>query len=1106
MLKLSRILKGATALSLAMVSVAQAQSDRLMDGFRDPPAEARPQLWWHWMNGNIDSDGAKRDLDWMKRIGIGGVHLFEAGMGTPTIVPERRVYMSEAWRKILRDSVATAASLDLPLGIATSAGWSATGGPWVRPEDAMKKLVWSETLVEGGRALSGRIAPPPSVAGPYQDVALSMVQPGESDGPSFYQDAFVFAMPVHTDTDPVPASIMGSSSAVDDKLLRDNHYGTGLTLSAEDGAAWLRYGFATPQKIRSVKVGLPGPRGFGTAAPPLAFLEASDDGISFRIVAELPPSTSPVRSASFPSVTARWFRLRLAADTKPGFMDRLTFAPGALRPPFPGGPARQYILSEFMLSREARISRAEEKAGFATLPDYDATPTVDAAGISPDTVKNLTGRLRPDGSLDWTPPRGRWRILRMGWSLTGHRNGPAPEEATGLEVDKLSAPRVGAYLDHFLNLYRQTVGTDLIGAKGITSLLSDSIEAGPQNWTEDMPAQFAKRRGYDPTPWLPALTGIIIGDAQRTEAFLWDWRRTIAELYAQAHYGMIARAAHQSGMTYYAEALEDHRPQLGDDMAMRAAADVPMGAMWTLEPGAKPNPTYVADIKGAASVANIYGKAAVGAESLTAFGHPWAYAPADLKSTADLEFALGVNRLLIHTSAHQPFADRAPGLALAPFLGQYFTRNESWAEMADGWTDYLARTSFLLQQGHHVADIAYFYGEESPITALYGDTPVDDAPAGHDYDFVNADALANRLRVVDGGLSTPDGQSYRLLYLGGSSRRLTLSTLRRLERLLQDGATIVGKRPVGSPSLGDDPAQVAALIARLWDGKAAGKGRLFPDGDLQKALEIMSMRPDWAWSGQGALAVLHRTTSQGEIYFLSNRSNAAATGTLELRVTGRTPEIWHADTGRTEPASYDMDDKATRIPLSLGKDDAIFIMLRRPTTIWSTRIAPETPHMVARLDKGWRLAFQPRAGAPIGERSVMLQDWARSADPAVRYFSGVGSYSNRLSLPKDWTPASGRLLLDLGKVADVAEIWINGQRTGVAWKAPYQIDVTRHLKPGRNDVTIRVANLWVNRLIGDAQPGARQQAFTTGPTYAADAPLRPSGLIGPVALIGIKED
>ncbi|QGP81183.1 glycosyl hydrolase [Sphingobium sp. CAP-1] len=1094
-MKKQHILRSSAASILLLSSVAWGQSDPLLDGFRDPPASARPHVWWHWMNGNIESDGAKRDLEWMKRIGIGGVHLFEAGMGVPTIVPQRRIYMSAPWRKALRDSVATAAALDLPLGIATSGGWSATGGPWVRPDDAMKKLVWSETRVAGGGRFTGRLTPPPTVAGPYQDVPLTLIQPAEAAGPALYRDARVIAMPAGPD-DPTPAQLTLSAGKVDGALLADGQYGPATILPAQAGAAWIAYRYDRPQTIRSATVGLPGPRGFGTPAPPMAMLEASDDGLRYRPVADLPASTSPVRSASFAPVTARWFRLTLTADPKPGFMDKLTYAPGALRPPFPTGPAASYALSEFALHAEARVRQAEEKAGFATLPDYYAAATPPAAGIAPVTIIDLTDRMRPDGTLDWTPPPGRWRVLRMGWSLTGHRNGPAPQEATGLEVDKLSAPRVAGYIDHFLSLYRQSVGDDLIGAQGIRSILSDSIESGPQNWTDDLPAQFARRRGYDPTPWLPALTGIVIGDAARTDAFLWDWRKTIADLYAEAHYGVLSDAAHKAGMTYYAEALEDHRPQLGDDLAMRAHADVPMGAMWTLAPGAAPNPSYVADIKGAASVANLYGKAAVGAESLTAFGHPFAYAPADLKATADLEFALGVNRLLIHTSAHQPFADRAPGFALATFLGQYFTRNETWAEMADGWTTYLARTSFLLQQGHHVADIAYFYGEESPITGLYGDAPVGDVPTGHDYDFVNADALASRLRVEDGRLATPDGQSYRLLYLGGSSGKMTLATLRRIEALVQAGAVVVGRRPAGSPSLSDDPAEVAALIDRLWSGRIGT--------DLTRALSTIG--PDWRWEGEGSLALLHRANSESDIYFISNRSGKAVDGMIDLRVSGRRPELWRADDGRVESVSYDMDADRTRIPLHLARDEALFVVLRQPTADRSARIVPPQSETLAQLGGDWRMTFDARPGAPAGERSGPLGDWSRSDDPATRYYSGVASYSRGVTLPKGWKPGRGRLLIDLGTVADVAEVRINGQRAGVAWKAPYRLDITPFVKPGRNALTVRVANLWVNRLIGDAQPGATPVTLTTGPTYAADAPLRPSGLIGPVVLIGVKED
>lgn len=342
-------------------------------------------------------------------------------------------------------------------------------------------------------------------------------------------------------------------------------------------------------------------------------------------------------------------------------------------------------------------------------------------------------------------------------------------------MDKLDPSAVRTYAETYLGLYRDALGSDL-AAKGLNALLSDSIEAGAQNWTPALIDEFRRPRGYDPVPWFPALTGTVVESAERTDRFLWDYRRTISELLTQSHHTVLAAVAREHGLKYYPEALEGHRLQLGDDLAMRAAADVPMGAIWTTPRGQKPRQTFGADLQGAASVAHVHGKPLVAAETIHGIWGPLGFPPSDLK----------------------------PGMSLAPLLGQYFSRNETWGDMAAGWTDYLARSSFLLQQGRPVADIAYFAGEEAPITGLYGETPVD-VPSGRGFDFIDLGTLLEGTSVdADGVMVTKGGARYPLLVLGGSSRFMTFATLHRIRGLVDQGAAVVGSQPVGSPSLGDE--------------------------------------------------------------------------------------------------------------------------------------------------------------------------------------------------------------------------------------------------------------------------------------------------------------
>ncbi len=315
-----------------------------------------------------------------------------------------------------------------------------------------------------------------------------------------------------------------------------------------------------------------------------------------------------------------------------------------------------------------------------------------ADAVSKSEVIDLTSKMRADGTLDWTPPAGHWVVLRFGYSLLGITNHPATAEATGLEVDKLNRSYVKNYMETYLDSYKQTVGADYMGKRGIRYVMNDSWEAGSQNWTDDMIAQFKKRRGYDPLPWMPVLTGQVVESAEASDRFLWDFRKTIGDLIADEHYGQLEATLHEWGMGHYGESHEGGRAFVADGMEVKKFNEVPMSAMWTQTPGVnKEQYGYNADDRESASVAHIYGQNLAAAESLTAAAAPWAWSPATLKPTADQELLNGINRFVIHESAHQPLVGKAPGMTLGPF-GQWFNRNETWAEEAGPWVNYIARS------------------------------------------------------------------------------------------------------------------------------------------------------------------------------------------------------------------------------------------------------------------------------------------------------------------------------------------------------------------------------------------------------------------------------
>jgi len=1101
----------AAATSLSSAAIGQ---DRLSDGFRDPPKAARPNVWWHWMNGNITEDGIAKDLAWMKRIGIGGVQTFDANLLTPQVVADRLVYMTPEWQKAFRFAARRANELGLDLTIAASPGWSETGGPWVGPKDGVKKLVWSEAVVAGGKRLSAPLAAPPSISGPFQDLPAEGDQLAAMSGekefkpPNHYEDVAVFAYRTPSYR-PIarPTAVSAAGNAVDFSVLSDDSLVTGADIPRGSAATpvAITVDYERPQIVRSLSFyAVGGAEKFG-APFFLPELQASNDGSTWRKIADLTLTPVPT-TIGFAPVEASHFRVVMRHNTAGGITGFIP-APGAdlslIGPLFAKKPTIK--ISRFILSEEDRINQFEAKAGYSTVLSYapleeERSP---AMTIAAGQAVNLTARMKPDGTLDWVPPTGRWRIVRLGWSLTGKSNHPAPLEATGLEVDKLDGGAVRAYLERYLAQYKATIGSERLGPQ-IGALLTDSTEVGAFNWTPAMIAQFRRLRGYDPTPWLPTLTGVVVGSRAESDGFLYDFRRTIGDLHASEHYGTVAAVAHENGLKVYGEALEDRRPSLGDDLAMRRYADYPMAALWAYPRGASPRPTLLGDIKGAASVAHIYGQNVVAAESMTSALQPWAHAPADLRRIIDLEFLYGVNRPSIHTSVHQPI-DTVPGIPLLIF-GQYFTRLDTWGEMAKSWIDYISRSSFMLQQGRNFADVAYFYGEDSPLTALYAEKPLADTPSAYAYDFVNADIIENVLRMQGDRLTAPSGASYRALYLGGTTGRMTLSVLKRIAGLASAGATIVGNAPTGSPSRADDPNAFAALVRTLWSGKPTtqiGRGRVIAGTDVEAALQNVGVAPDFTYAKPAPdsdVQFVHRSMADGDVYFVNNRMNRPEKIEARFRVVGKIPELWRADTGETSPVDYRIENGSTVVSLDMSAEDSFFVVFRKMARPEAMSVTRPVFAGLANVAGPWKVSFQPGRGAPVSIELPRLKPLNEHSDAGIKYFSGVATYTTSFSLPSS-TDRKTPLLLDLGVVGDLAEVRVNGVTVGTAWHAPWRLDIREAAHAGRNMLEVKVADLWVNRLIGDAQPGATKITTSAMPTYTARAPLRPSGLIGPVTVL-----
>jgi hypothetical protein len=954
----------------------------------------------------------------------------------------------------------------------------------------------TETVVEGGKPFTGRLPQPPGNRGFYADSKVIAFRSAASE-------------PGAGDLKP---TVTSSGGAVADPTgMLDNSRQTSTTIRAgADGAAWVQFEYPQPIEAQAITVGA---RINNRSGVPQGRVLASEDGVTFRPVVSLPGAQlyrqSAYRTYAFPAVTARYFRIELTA----GLTDPAATMSQAAQPAL-----REYPLTDALITTAARVHRWEEKAvkeanGFIFEYDTVPTPAVPAAkAVATADVIDLTANMQADGTLNWNAPPGTWRVLRMGHAPTGAENRPATPAGRGLEADKLSRKHMEAYYHGYFDPIEKALGP-LFG-DSLKMVLMDSWEAGTQNWTETILADFQKRRGYDPTPYLPALSGRVVVSADLSDRFLWDFRRTLADLWAENHYGTMTKLLEEKGLGTYAEAAGVSLEIPEDTLLNKKNVTVPMGEFWVRD--LHPRLMYYQDVRGAASAAHVYGKRLAAAESFTGGGYE---SPFTLKKVADYWVAQGINRLVFHTSAHQPL-DTKPGNTM---VGTHINRNITWAEQARPVMDYFSRTSFMLQQGLFVADFAYLLNEGAPSTPPIWGTGLQPAvPAGHDFDYINADVLLNRMTVsADGRLTLPDGMSYRILVLPQTDR-MRPELLRKLRELVAGGATVVGPRPSKSPSLMGHPAsdvEVARLAAELWgdiDGVSRnynriGRGQVVYGLALTDVLRSINLAADFEYAGGVGADVswIHRRTETADIYYVANLTDQPRSVEMRFRVAGKAAEVWRPDTGEIEPAGYSVAGGRTTVPLRLDERELIFVVFRQAAPPQEARQFPAPlTNVLATIGGPWDVSFPPNLGAPEKLQLAELAPWNANTNEGVRFFSGTATYTKSVQVEQSWI-ASGnrRVMLDLGAVNDLAEVVVNGKPVATAWKPPYRVDVTGALRAGANNIEIKVTNQWTNRMLGDrgAPPERRVLAAAGGGRGGGAGGQAPvSGLLGPVRLIAVS--
>ncbi|MDX9946439.1 MAG: glycosyl hydrolase [Bacteroidales bacterium] len=1085
-------------ISLTLTVSGQEDAVSMADGFREPPESALPRTWWHWTNSNITKEGITKDLEWMKRVGIGGMHLADVAAGQGQTVENKILFRSPEWFDAVRHTASEAERLGLEMTIFSSAGWSLTGGPWVKPEQAMKKLVWSEINLNGPLSFAGKLPDPPSFEGQIRNHSNS-----PKPVPVYYKDCVVLAFPTppeETEAAPkAPAATTGSGD-IDPSALLDDDLNSSVKISSGKGkkGIWIQYAYEEPVTARALTMA-------NRAGIPVGKILAGNNETDFRTVALFPGAqlyrAGKVATFSFPAVTAKYFRIEFTgAPMRPDDVMKEIINP----------PDTAYTFSEIKLHSGPRIHRWEDKAGFYHLFNYDPVESGDlvpGTGIDPESVIDLTAMMTEDGQLNWKVPAGNWTVMRFGYSLTGARNRPSVPAGSGYEVDKLSREHTTAYLKAYTEPLAAALGP--LYGKTLRSVMLDSWEAGMQNWTDNMLTEFKNRRGYDLKPFLPSLSGRVMKNADVSDRVLWDFRRTLADMFAENHYAVLTEFLNKQGILTYGEASGVSLEILEDALLCKKYVDIPMGEFWYR--ALHPELMYYQDVRGAASASHVYGKKLVAAEAFTGGGYE---SPNTLKKIGDYWFAQGINRFVFHTSAHQPL-DTKPGNTM---VGTHINRNITWADQAGPFMKYLARNSFMLQQGKFVADLAFLLDEGAPSTMpLWGTGLVPAPPEGYDFDYINADVLLNRISVSEAGkLVLPDGMSYSVLVLP-NTEKMTLHVLKKINELVKAGATVIGPRPQETPGYSGYPGDNEVfrnLADELWadlDGisrtnRLAGKGRVFWGTPVSLVLEKLGVEPDVEYSKplDSKINWIHRSARDADFYFIVNSSEKKLDTEFRFRVAGMEAEIWDPITGLITPCGYKISDKSTIVPLSLEPGKSLFAVFRKKAGSNEIPASGASYGLLATLSGPWEVAFPAGMGAP--EKAVFnnLESWTTSENEGIMYFSGTAAYKKTFKIPGAWLKPGMKLFLDLGDVADMAEVFINGTNAGLIWTNPFRTEITGLVRKGTNVVEVRVTNQWTNRLIGDQKATAGNKILNSQVMIWGRNPAE-SGLLGPVTILKSTE-
>ena len=1056
--------------------IKQGSEKNMVSEFNNPPIQTRPWCYWYWMKGNISKEGITLDLEAMAKVGIGTA--FIGNIGLTKALPGSLKVLSEEWWDMMTHAIKEGGRTGVDIGVFNSPGWSQSGGPWIKPEQAMRYIIQSEIVVKGPQRLSVRLPVPKE---PFMDLTvLAFPRPASEEDNSLTRKPDLIcpkgdAPDRMFDGDPTSECKFQSNPDKADPVSVIMDFRSSFTarsLSVKPASSSINL------KVR---------------------LEVSDDSLNWQAVRIFTVDRSnpslnvgfmpfgPV-CVVFPATTGRYWRVIFPEQTRAFGLAELNLSAAA--------QTEYYIEKQLGKTFQDPIPPWD----YYFWPDQPAL-TQSLMSVNPKDVIEISSKMTADGTLMWDVPDGEWVIQRIGLTPTGTMNGPASPEATGLECDKMNKQHIAAHFDaHLGELLRRLSANERVAFK---YCVADSYEMGAQNWTEGLVEVFKARFGYNPVLYLPSLSGRVVGAPEMTDRFLWDLRRLIADEVAEGYVGGLREIANKNGLKLWLENY-GHWGFPSESLLYGKNSDMVGGEFWY---GGGRSDSL--ECRLASSAVHIYGKNVCYSEAFTS-NNDFDLTPAQVKMRGDQIFTEGVNHFVIHVYVHQPDSTKD---IITPWFGMPMHRKNAWFFEAKSWIDYLRRCHFLLQQGRYVADIAYFTGEDAPMMNSAREPGM---PDGYSYDFINADVIMNRMTMKNGRFTLPDGLSYRLIVLP-PVKTMRPEILEKLKSMVENGGAIYGPKPERSPSLMNYPEcdkQIRDLADLMWGQttditgtkatlieKRIGKGRVFSQGSLQQVMNNLDCNPDV--TGNECIIWIHRQTENGHIYFMSNPDNTNKTIEPVFRVNNKLqPSFWNPMDGSVIFCGlFSSEKKGVRVPITLASGESRFIVFSESNRPHVADIRPVNrsvskvpiPLVISDNKKAFILAWENMPydisgvdkkifrinGVDLPLPQILADGWKTT------FLEGIAGTAKSHITFNFRRPAMDNLkthvMLDLGPVSNMARVVLNGISFDTIWCTPYRVDVSEAIHEGENSLDVFVTGTTAKRL---------------GPNNTS-----PAGLSGPIRLL-----